>query len=239
MPGLVLAVGAVMPALSGCGTGVFAPSGTGAAPGLGASSAAPRTYDITSRVTTVAINGGAGTITVTGSSRSTIAVTEQAYYSVTNKRPTTSHVVSGTTLTLSYSCPAQLTCGVAYDVQVPRGLTVRVSDREGAITLASLAGPVQANTIAGVITAAGLASPTATLTSAAGSITAAFTAVPASVTASTNAGSIALTVPDSAAYRVHAHTYVGNSVVKVHESDRSKSVISASCDFGNVTISPS
>ena len=104
----------------------------------------PRTYDIASGVTTVAINGGAGTITVTGSSRSTIAVTEQAYYSQADKPPTTRHVVSGPTLTLSYSCPAQLTCGVAYDVLVPRGVTVRVSDREGAITLASLAGPVQA-----------------------------------------------------------------------------------------------
>ncbi|HEY6787887.1 MAG TPA: DUF4097 family beta strand repeat-containing protein [Trebonia sp.] len=238
-PGLVLAAGAVILALNGCGTGVLAPSGTGAARGLDASSATPRTYVITSRVTTVAINGGAGTIMVTGSSRSTIAVTEQAYYSVTRKPPTTSHVVSGTTLTLSYSCPAQLTCGVAYDVQVPRGVTVRVSDREGAITLASLAGPVQANTIAGVITATGLASPAVTLASTAGSVTAAFTAVPASVTASTNAGSITLTVPDSAAYQVHAHTYVGNSAVTVHQSATSKSVINASCDLGNVTISPS
>jgi hypothetical protein len=146
-------------------------------------------------VTTVAINGGAGTIMVTGSPRSTVAVTERAYNSVTKKPPVTSHGVSGTTLTLSYSCPAQLTCGVAYDVQVPRGVTVRVSDREGAITLAS-------------------------------------------VTASTNAGSITLTVPDSAAYQVHAHTYVGHSAVTVHQSATSKSVISASCDLGNARDQP-
>lgn len=237
--GLVLAAGAVVAALNGCGTGVLAPGVTGAAPGPGTSSAPTKTYTITSRVTTVAINGGAGTITVTGSSRSTIAVTEQAYYLDSKKPPTTSHVVSGATLTLAYSCPAQLTCGVAYDVLVPRGVTVRVSDREGAITLASLAGAVQANTIAGVITATGLASPAVTLTSTAGSITAAFTAVPGSVTASTNAGSITLTVPGSAAYQVHAHTYVGNSTVTVHKSATAKSVISASSDLGNVTVSPS
>ena len=228
-----------MPALTGCGTGVLAPSGTAAAPGPGASSATAKTYAITSPVTTVVINGGAGTITVTGSSRSTTAVTERMYYSDAKKPPTTSRVVTGATLTLSYSCPSQLTCGVAYDLQVPSGVTVRVSDREGAITLASLAGPVQASTIAGQITATGLASPDVTLTSTAGSITAAFTAAPASVTATTNAGSVTLVVPGSAAYQVHAHTYVGNSTVTVRENPTSKSVISASSDLGNVTISPS
>ncbi len=166
-------------------------------------------------------------------------MTEQAYNSDPKKPPPTSHVVRGTTLTLSYSCPAQLTCGVAYDVQVPRGVAVRVSDREGAISLASLAGPVKASTIAGMITATGLASPDATLTSTAGSITATFSAVPASVTASTSAGSVTLTVPGSAAYRVHAHTYVGNSIVTVPQNAASRSVISASSDLGNVTISPS
>jgi hypothetical protein len=237
--GVVLAACVVLPAMNGCGTGVLTPSGTGAAPGPAATSSAPRTYTITARIATVVINGGAGTVTVTGDSRSTIAVTERAYYSDSKNPPSASHLVSGTTLTLSYSCPTQLTCGVAYDVQVPRGVTVRVYDREGAITLTSLAGPVQAHTIAGVITATRLASPTATLTSTAGSITAAFTAVPTSVTASTNAGTITLTLPRSAAYQVHAHTYVGNSTVAVHESATSRSVISASSDLGNVTVRPS
>jgi hypothetical protein len=225
--------------LNGCGTGILAPSGTAAAPGPGASSAAPRSYAITAPVTTVDIYGGAGTITVTGSWRSTVAVTERAYYSDPKGLPTTSRVVSGSTLTLSYSCPAQLTCGVSYDVQVPRGVTVRVSDREGAIILASLAGPVQAHTVAGAITGTGLASPNVALTSTAGPIMATFTAVPTSVTSSTNAGTIKLRVPGSAIYQVHAHTYVGSSTVTVHESATSGSVISASSDLGDVTVSPS
>jgi hypothetical protein len=237
--GALLSACAVMSALNGCGTGVLRPSGKGAAPGPGASSAAPRTYTVASTVTAVVINGGAGTITVSGGSRSTVEVTERAYFSDPKKQPSTSHVVSGGTLTLSYSCAAQLTCGVGYDVQVPQGVTVRVSDREGAITLASLAGPVEARTIAGVVTATGLASRTATLASMAGNITAAFTAVPASVTASTNAGAIRLTLPRSAAYQVHARTYVGTSTVSVRQSAKSASVISASSDLGDVTISPS
>jgi len=234
-----LAICTVMTALSGCGTGILSPSGTGEAPGPDASSAPPRTYIISSPVTTLAIYGGAGTIMVTGGWGSTIAVTERAYYSDSKGLPTTSHVVNGSTLALSYSCPAQLTCGVSYDVQVPRGVTVQVSDREGAIILASLAGTIQAHTIAGAITATALASPTVSLTSAAGPITAAFTAVPTSVTASTNAGAITLAVPGSAVYQVHAHTYVGSSAVTVPQSATAGSVITASSDLGNVKIKPS
>jgi len=78
-----------------------------------------------------------------------------------------------------------------------------------------------------------------TLTSAAGPITAAFTAVPTSVTASTNAGAITLSVPGSAIYQVHAHTYVGSSAVTVQQSATSGSVITASSDLGNVKVKPS
>ena len=235
--GITLTACAVMSALGGCG--VLASTGTGAAPGPGTSSTAPRTYTVAAPVTTVIVNGGAGTISVTGSSRATVGVTERAYYSNSKKPPATSHTVSGGTLTLSYSCPTQVTCGVAYDVAVPSGTAVRVSDREGAITLASLSGPVTAQTIAGVITAAGLASPSASLSSRAGSITAAFTAVPATVSASTNAGPITLTLPPAAAYKVSAHTYVGNSTVTVRQSASSPHVITASSDLGSITISPS
>jgi len=237
--GFVLAICTVVPVLSGCGTGILSPIGTGQAPGPGASSAPPRTYTVTSPVTTLAIYGGAGTITVTGGWESATTVTERAYYSDPKGLPATSHAVNGGTLSLSYSCPAQLTCGVSYDVEVPRGVTVQVSDREGAIILASLAGTVVAHTIAGAITATGLASPTVTLTSAAGPITAAFTAVPTSVTASTNAGAITLAVPGSAVYLVHAHTYVGSTAVTVPQSATSGSVITASSDLGNVKVKPS
>ena len=230
-----------MPALNGCG--LLGSSGSGGAPGPNATTAPPRSYTITSPIAAVIINGGAGKITVTGSSRTTIAVTEQPYYSKSTKPPATRHGVSatayGATLTLSYSCPSQLTCGVGYDVAVPRGMTVRVSDREGAVALAGLAGPVSATAVAGVITATALASRTAELTSRAGAITATFTAVPDSVTATTNAGPITLTLPKSAAYKVDAHTYVGHATVSVRQSAAAKSVIIASSDLGSITINHS
>ncbi len=227
-----------MPALNGCG--LLGSSGSGGAPGPNATTAPAKSYTVAAHIAAVVINGGAGKITVTGSSRKTIAVTEQPYYSNATKPPATSHGVTttwyGATLTLSYACPSQLTCGVGYDVAVPRGVTVRVSNREGAVTLAGLAGPVSATTLAGVINATALASGAAELTSRAGAITATFTAVPDSVTATTNAGPI--TLPRQAAYKVNAHAVIGHATVTVRQSAAAKSVITASSDLGSITISP-
>jgi hypothetical protein len=194
-------------------------------------------YTVTARVTTLVIKGGSGSIDVTGSNRGTIGVSQHASYGKTP--PTATHVVSGTTLTLSYACPSEFVCGVSYDVQVPRGVAVTVSTAAGPITLTSLAGPVSAQTSAGLITAIGLSSPTATLKSNAGGIDATFSAAPSSVHATTNVGPILLAVPGSAAYQINTHAYIGSSTVTVPKSAVSPHVISASSDLGSITISPS
>lgn len=225
----LLALLALPASLAGCGTlGQF---------GAGAHNPPAKTFTVTARVTTVVINGGAGSIDVTGSGRGTILVSQQASYSKTP--PAVTHAVSGTTLTLSYTCPAELVCGVAYSVQVPRGVAVRAATAAGAITLSSLTGPVSARTSAGLITATGLGSRTADLKSNAGGIVATFSAAPDSVHASTNVGPITLNVPSSAAYKIDTHTYVGTSTVTVPRNAASPHVISASSDLGSVTIGPS
>jgi hypothetical protein len=66
-----------------------------------------------------------GNVTVTGGGGSGVSVTQQVYYSKTP--PTTTRTVSGTTLTVTYDCPAQLVCGVAYTLAVPRSAAVRVT----------------------------------------------------------------------------------------------------------------
>ena len=194
-------------------------------------------YTVTGRVTTLVVKGGSGSIDVTGGNRGTIGVSEATSYGKTP--PAVTHVISGTTLTLSYTCPAEFVCAVSYDVQVPRGVAVQVSTAAGPITLTTLAGPVSAQTSAGLITAISLSSPTATLKSNAGGIDAMFAAAPSSVHASTNVGPISLTVPGSAAYQVSTHAYVGSSTVTVPKSAASPHVISASSDLGSITISPS
>lgn len=226
--GRVLAC-AVLPLLAGCGTLGQVGAGTHNPPA--------KTFTVSARVTTLIINGGAGGITVTGSGRHTIAVSQQSSYSKTP--PAATRALSGGTLTLSYTCPSQLVCGVTYDIQVPRGVAVRAVTRAGTITLTSLAGPVSAQTTAGLITASGLASASAELKSNAGGINASFTTAPGSVRASTNVGPISLSVPGSAAYKIDTHTVVGTSSVTVPRSAASPHVISASSDLGSITIGPS
>jgi hypothetical protein len=214
-------------------------AGCGSIGQLGAGTHDPpaTTFTVTARVMTLVVKGGAGSITVTGSNRASITVSQQSSY--TKTPPAATHVVSGTTLTLAYTCPGEFVCGVSYDIQAPRGVAVQVSSDAGAITLTSLTGPVTARTTAGLITATGLASPTASLKSTAGGINAAFTAAPASVRASTNVGPINISVPESASYQVDTHTYVGASKVTVRKSAASPHAISANSDLGSITIGPS
>jgi hypothetical protein len=206
---------------------------------IGAGSHNPPTqaFTVSARVTAVVIDGGSGSVDVTGSSRSTVSVAQQATYS--GKPPSATHVLHGTTLTVSYTCPVQVVCGVSYEVQVPIGVAVSVSTSAGAVTLTSLAGTVSASADAGLITAVDLRSAVATLKSNAGGVVATFSAAPRSLTATTNVGPITLTVPGSVAYRLSTHTFVGTSTVTVHRSDSSAHSISASSDLGSISISPS
>ena len=204
--------------------------------GAGTHSGPAANFTVTAPVTTLVIGGGASSITVIGSARDTIFVSQLPAY--TKTPPTMSHRVSGTTLTLSYGCKAQLVCGVAYNILVPRGIAVTVSTRAGAVTLTALSGTVTARTYAGLITASDLRSPVAELTSDAGGIVATFSVAPASVHASTNVGSIAITVPGGVAYDVNTHTYVGSSTVTVEKNAASPHAITANSDLGSITISP-
>jgi hypothetical protein len=219
----------VLSVLAGCGTLKQI--------GAGAHNAPATSFTISAHITTVVINGGSGSIDVTGSGRKTVLVSQQASYS--KKAPTATHKVSGSTLTLGYLCPSQLVCSVSYTLQVPHGVAVRAGTAAGSVTLTSLGGPVTAQTDAGLITANGLTSPTAVLKSNAGGIVATFTAAPASVRATTNIGAITLNVPSSASYKIDTHTYVGSSTINVPKDAGSPHVISASSDLGSITISPS
>jgi hypothetical protein len=193
-------------------------------------------FTVPGPVSAVVIHGGSGSIDVTGSARATVRVSQQVSYSKTP--PNATHSLRGGTLTISYSCPVELVCGVSYDVQVPRGVAVTVSASAGSVTLTSLTGPVSARASAGLITATGLRSATASFTSNAGAVLASFLAAPRSLTANTNVGPITLTVPGSAAYRISTHTFVGSATVTVHRSGSAAHSISARSDLGSISISP-
>jgi hypothetical protein len=214
-------------------------AGCGALGKVGAGSHNPpaQVFTVSARVTGVIIDGGSQPVNVTGTSRSAVSVSQQVTYSGT--APAVARVVRGTTLTLSYTCPTEIACGVSYDVQVPRGVAVSVSTSTGAVTLTSLTGTVSARATAGLITAVDLRSPVVSFKSNAGGVIATFSAAPRSLTASTNVGAVTLTVPGSVAYKVSTHTLVGTSTVTVHRSGSSAYSISASSDLGSISINPS
>ena len=225
----ILTLLAALPLLAGCG----------ALGKVGAGSHNPpaTVFTVSARVTAVVINGGSGSIDVTGSSRSTVAASQQLSYS--GKPPTVAHALHGTTLTLSYSCPGELLCGVSYAVQVPAGVSVTVATGTGPVTLTSLAGTVTARADAGLITAVDMRSAVASFKSNAGGVVATFSVAPRTLTATTNVGPITLTVPGSVGYRLSTHTVVGTSTVTVRRSSDTAHSISASSDLGSISVSPS
>jgi len=233
-------------ALAGChGTATAAPSPTSASasasasPGLSVPGThrTTTTYQISAPVSTVVVIGHAGNVTVTGGSGPTVSVTQRADYSRTP--PTTTRTVSGNTLTVTYSCPAQVVCGVAYTLEVPRGVAVQVSTGAGAVRLAGLAGSVTAKADVGLISATSLTCASASLTTNVGAISASFAAAPATVQASANVGAITLHVPGTASYKVTADAHVGKATVSITQNPSSAHAITATTDIGAIVIAPS
>jgi hypothetical protein len=223
-----LALLALFPLLAGCGSlGKI---------GAGSHNPPAKAFSVTARVTSVVIDGGSGSVDVTGTSGSAVTVSQRAAYSSTP--PATSHVLRGSTLTVSYTCPTELVCGVSYDVRVPADVAVSVSTSAGAVTLTSLAGAVSARAAAGLVTAVDLRSGVASFKSDAGGVVATFSTAPRSVTAVTDVGPITLTVPGSVAYQVDAHAVVGTSTITVRRGGSGHS-ISARSDLGSISVSPS
>jgi hypothetical protein len=196
-----------------------------------------KTYRISSPVSTVVVISHIGNVIVTGGSGSSTSVTEQAAYS--KKPPTTTRVISGKTLTVTYSCPAQLVCGVAYTVQVPRGVTVRAQAGTGAVRLADLAGNVTATAKVGIIYATGLSGSSVSLTADGGGIGASFTAAPVTLQATARIGSVDLQVPGTVSYKVSADAHIGHADVGVRQSSSSGHAITATTDVGSIKIAAS
>jgi hypothetical protein len=193
-------------------------------------------YTVSSPVSTLQVNEAQGSITVTGSQRSTIAVSERVWYP---GRPATMvRNLTGKAMTLQeWTCSGL--CTVSYDIQVPRGLDVSVQSGGGSIRLSSLSGSVTAEGT-GAITADGLSSNAAGLVSNGGPINAAFTAAPATVHAASASGNITIHLPGTVSYQVDIPPWSqGTNRISVRQSSSSRHVIDVGSDVGTVTIAPS
>jgi hypothetical protein len=206
-------------------------------PVQGVSQTSP-TYAVSAPVSTLVVSSGAGAVTITGSQRSTVAVTEQIQFS--SRPPAMTRTLAGKTLTLGYQCPHESLCAVSYHIQVPRDVAVRVTSGAGEIQLSSLAGTVTASSGIGLISAADLTSRTASFTTSQGEIDAVFTAAPMTVHATTNQGAINLRVPGTVSYDVNAPPgELDSAIVTIPRSSSSRHVIDATCKTGSLLIGPS
>ncbi len=191
-------------------------------------------YQVSAPVSTVVVISHVGDIAVIGGSGSATSVTQQIVYS--KSPPVTTRTIRGKTLTVSYTCRTQLACGVSYVIQVPRDATVQVTAGAGSIRLSGLAGRVTAKADVGLISATGLTSASADLTTGAGAISATFAAAPTAVRALARVGAITVRVPGSASYQVFMHAHVGKATVSVPQSSSAARDITASTDLGTIVI---
>ncbi len=196
------------------------------------------TYAVSAPVSTLVVSSGVGAVAITGSQRSTVSVTEQVQFSA--RPPAMTRTLAGKTLTLGYQCPGESLCSASYDIQVPRGVAVRVSSGVGQIRLSSLAGTLTARSGAGLISAAGLTSRTASFNTSQGEIDAVFAAAPMTVHVATNQGAINLRVPGTVSYDVNAPPgELGSAIITIPQSSSSRHVIDATCKTGSLLIGPS
>lgn len=196
------------------------------------------TYAVSAPVTTLVVSSGVGAVAITGSQRSTVSVTEQVQFSA--RPPAMTRTLAGKTLTLGYRCPAESLCSASYDIQVPRGLAVRVTSGVGEIRLSSLAGTVTATSGTGLISADGLTSRTASFTTDRGEVNAMFITAPMTVHATTSLGAINLRVPGTVSYDVNAPDgQLGSAIITIPRSSSSRHVIDVICTMGSVLIGPS
>ncbi|WP_035800800.1 DUF4097 family beta strand repeat-containing protein [Kitasatospora mediocidica] len=187
-------------------------------------------YGVADQVRTLVIEGHTGDVRVTGGG-TTVQVTEHQNYR--DKPPSTTHEVTGGTLTLTYSCSD---CGVGYDVQVPAGTVVRVKEDTGTVRLTGLTAEVRADTRTGDLDASQLGSASVELSSQTGNVTAAFTVGPQHVQAVTQTGDVKISLPQGPGYAVRADTHTGDVKVSVPQQSDAARTITATAQTGNVTV---
>jgi hypothetical protein len=174
-----------------------------------------------------------GSVTITGSDRDSVAVTERVSYR--GYPPVTIRSLGGGVLTLSYHCRSG-DCGVAYDIEVPRWLSVRVDAGTAPVSLTGLAGQVDATSDVGDIHGEDLSGTVAHLRTGVGSIRASFRSAPSHLSANADTGGVTLLVPGAPGYDVAASADVGSVSVTVRREASSGHVIQAAADVGSVTV---
>ncbi|MGH7883313.1 MAG: DUF4097 family beta strand repeat-containing protein [Candidatus Dormibacteraceae bacterium] len=171
-------------------------------------------YTVSDPVTSLVVDDHAGNVRVIGGDGNGVAVIERAVFQ--NTAPQATHKVESGQLTLTYSCPNG-SCGINYEVHIPRSLSVQVNSDAGNVWLHSLSGEVKTNVQAG-------------------NVEAAFDQPPNMVNFTVGAGNLSLRLPGEDTYAVNATVEVGMSNVDVQQDASSSHKINARVNVGRLTI---
>jgi hypothetical protein len=208
-------------------------------PGAGGRAAPPgaTSFTVTTPVRTLVVTTSplGGDITITGSRRSTIAVT--ATVSPAGSAHLNRSLVKGT-LTLGYTC-SSTECGVAYTIAVPKGITVIATAERGRLTLSSLTGDVTAYTGTGNLTATNLGCRTASFRVDLGGLSVSYSSAPALLKADGSNAAITIRVPGDVAYDVHASGATRSTDIAVRRTRVAAHVIDVQAGAGPVKVLPS
>ncbi|MEV0345276.1 DUF4097 family beta strand repeat-containing protein [Nonomuraea sp. NPDC050680] len=213
--------------LTGCGAGITSEADT-------------RSYDLTDKVAALHIEADAGTVDVVESDRQGIRVVERLNWR--KNKPTTRREVRGDTLELAFDCPTSwglgawgVTCDVSYQVEVPKGLRVKVRSDSGDLTLKGLSGALEATSDSGAVEASGLTGKYVVAKTDSGDMTLTFTGPPDKVTTVTDSGKTVIHVPQRP-YRIDARTDSGNKVIRTASDTSAQRSIALSSDSGDMEV---
>ncbi|SDJ35251.1 Putative adhesin [Nonomuraea maritima] len=194
-------------------------------------------YEVKEQVGVLRLRNGAGDAKITETGDGAVHVIERLHWRG-DARPETEHKVEGAALVIGYRCPPAWSCGVDYEIQVPKGLALDLQSGAGDLTLRGLSGDLALSVGSGNVDAADLAGRKVTAETGTGDIELRYVSAPDAVELTTGAGDVQLAVPDVGPYAVRTEAAVGDTAVSVRKDDASPRKISVSAGAGDVTVSP-
>lgn len=220
---------AASPVLAGCGSSGTPSTGkSGGTPGT-----ATNTFEVKDDVSVVEINSAGGAISVKVGSGPTIKVTETSTFKA--DKPGRKQSVDGGELVLASTGCASGDCSIAYVVEIPSTLSVRLDSSGGAITLSGLTGIIDVSSDGGALSGDGLAPPELTARTGGGAVELAVTQAPDRVDVDSGGGNVTLKLTKDG-YALDVELDGGQQSGTVKSEDASLHKVHVVTGGGNLTF---
>ncbi|WP_073807903.1 DUF4097 family beta strand repeat-containing protein [Kitasatospora sp. CB01950] len=188
-------------------------------------------YEVPGQVDQLVVDGTSGGIDVKVGDGPVQVLEKRAWR---DQEPQGSHELKDGVLKLTYSCS---NCGIGYEVRVPAGTKLKLTQTSGGIQLHDVAGDVDAKVTSGGINTFGLKSKNVKLSVVSGGVEARFAEAPTRAEMSTDSGGLMVKVPAGEQYQVEAHADSGGTDVKVPSVVGAPHVLIARAVSGGVQVS--